>query len=505
VPAVDKADGRSAAPALRVQAFWLIVARALGFVFTLALPILMVRVFDKVQFGAYKQAFILIGTAQALLPLGFGVTAFYFLAREPGRRPAVILNIVLYHAAISLLAFLTFLVWPGIVTLILGSDKLAYLAPVIGAIICLAVFSSFLEMVATANADVAWSTSFIIGAQLSRTVLLLVAAAIFRTVEAVLYASMIQAALQSITLVWYLQSRFPFFWRHFDADLARDQVKYAVPFGLAGLLFAIQSDLHNYLVSHEFTTAEFALYTVGTSQLPFIGILRESVSSVLLSRYSRLQQENRTAEILDLMLRSWRKLAAVIFPALAALMVLGPDFIAVLYTKDYLASWPIFRMNLLLLLLSVFITDAVIRTYAEYRYVFMGFRFISLVFQIVVSLLIIPVTGMIGALIGMMAAYVLERALSFRVVLRVLGFRPHDLKRLSGVAAFALAAATAAGVTFFMLAMTHLSSSYVRLAGGGAVFTLVYFGIVVFFGLLDGEERDLINRYSVRFLRRQIV
>ena len=90
--------------------------------------------------------------------------------------------------------------------------------------------------------------------------MLLVAAAIFRTVEAVLYASMIQAALQSITLVWYLQSRFPFFWRHFDADFARDQVQYAVPFGLAGLLFAIQSDLHNYLVAHEFTTAEFAAF-----------------------------------------------------------------------------------------------------------------------------------------------------------------------------------------------------------------------------------------------------
>jgi O-antigen/teichoic acid export membrane protein len=491
---------------LGVQAFWLVLARALGFVFTLALPILLVRVFNQAGFGAYKQAFILIGTAQNLLPLGFGVTAFYFLAREPDRKPAVVFNILAYHAAAGLTALFVFLAWPEIIRLILGNNDLVPLAPVIGGIICLAVFSSFLEMVATANSDVAWSTSFIIGAQLSRTVLLLIAGAVFQTVEAVLYATLLQAAFQSLTLIWYVQSRFPGYWKQFDAELAKAQFRYAAPFGLSGLLFAIQSDLHNYLVSHRFTTAEYAIYAVGTAPLPFIGILRDSVSSVILPRFSRLQKEDRTDEILDLMLRSWRKLSALIFPALCALMVLGPDFIAVLYTKDYVAEgWPIFRLNLFLLLLSVFITDAVIRTYAEHRVKFMVYRFVSLVFQFGISMVLIPVTGMIGALIGMMAAYVLERLLSMRLVLRKLHFRAHDIKRLSGVAGFAAAAATAALATYAVELLTNLSSPYMRLIMGALVFTSVYFGIVIVAGLLDSEERYMVNRYSSRFLRRQIV
>jgi O-antigen/teichoic acid export membrane protein len=337
-------------------------------------------------------------------------------------------------------------------------------------------------------------------------VLLIFAGAVFQTVEAVLYAALIQAAFQSVTLIWYVQSRFPGYWKQFDPDLAKAQFRYAAPFGLSGLLFAVQSDLHNYLVSHRFTTAELAMYAVGTAPLPFIGILRESVSSVILPRFSRLQKENRTEEILDLMLRSWRKLSALIFPALCALMVLGRDFIAVLYTKDYVSeSWPIFRLNLFLLLLSVFITDAVIRTYAEHRVKFMIYRFVSLVFQFGISMVLIPLTGMIGALIGMMAAYVLERLLSMRLVLRTLHFRAHDVKRLSGLAGFAAAAASAAVVTYGVQLLTNLSSPYTRLILGGIVFTSIYFGIVIIAGLLDSEERFMVNRYSSRFLRRQIV
>src|SRR5688572_32078425 len=108
---------------------------------------------------------------------------------------------------------------------------------------------------------------------------------------------------------------------------------YALPFGLAGLLYTVQTDLHNYFVSNRFSAATFAVYSIGVAQLPFIGILRESVSSIILPRISYLQQQGMEREIILLLANATRKLATVILPVYAVLMVTGREFLTVMFTS----------------------------------------------------------------------------------------------------------------------------------------------------------------------------
>jgi O-antigen/teichoic acid export membrane protein len=490
-----------ASPGLNRQAFWLIVARGAGFIFLLALPIVMVRVFDKSQFGVYKQVFVVVGTATGVCSFGFALTAFYYLPRLPEKRGAVIFNIVLYYALSGLFAFAVFGLWPGILKLILGKEGLEHYSPLIGAIICTWVFSSFLESVATAHLDVAWSTLFIIGAQISKTALLICMAAVFRTVNAVLYGALAQGVLQSVVLLWYLQMRFPSYWRQFDRSIAMDQLRYAAPFGVYGLLYSVQTDLHNYLVANRFSTAAFAIYAVGTAQLPFAGILRDSLNSVLLPRVSRLQQQRKPEEILDLMIRAWRKLSAALLPACALLLVLGRDFITAMYTASYLASWPIFELNLSLLVLAIFLTDAVIRTHAESRFFFLQLRMVTVVIQVPASILAMNMFGMIGALMGVLFVSAFEQAVSLFVVLRMLGFGRRHIKKLSGLAGFAAASAVAGLVTWAARSWVPVSSPKLILVFGCILFGLVYACAVVALQLPVQEEREMVNRYSLKFLR----
>ena len=64
---------------------WLTFAKTAGFVFSIALPLLLVRRMDREQYGLYKQAFLMVTTAMTVLPLGVPMSAFYFLARESRR------------------------------------------------------------------------------------------------------------------------------------------------------------------------------------------------------------------------------------------------------------------------------------------------------------------------------------------------------------------------------------------------------------------------------------
>jgi O-antigen/teichoic acid export membrane protein len=483
-------------PSLRVQAFWLVLARTVGFVFTIVLPILLVRIFSTKEFGMYKQAFVVVGTAMAILPFSVGLSAFYFLARRPEKSREIVFNIVLYHAAAGAITAGVLALWPGTLQLLLGRDTpLLPYAALIGATIFTWLLSSFLEIVATAAADVVYSTAFIIAAQASRALLLTGAAIFGRTVDAVLFAAVIHGTVQSFVLLWYLQKRFSGFWKRFDMTLAKEQFWYVIPLGVTGVIYSIQVDLHNYLVANKFSAADYAIYAVGTAPVPLVGILRDSINSVMLPRVSKLQQEGNRDDILRLMLRSWHKLAGVIFPICGALLALGFEFITVLYTPRYQASWPIFALNLSMLAIGILITDAVVRGHTEIRSWMVTTRLVGIAVQIGVSLLAIPVFGMIGALMGIVVAAIIDRAIMLQVLFRLLGFSRRHLPALAGLAWFALASAIAAAGALGAKWVLHDFAPFVRLVCGSGVFGAIYVATVIFLRLLDAEEKEFLNRH----------
>src|ERR1051325_12097062 len=102
---------------LTVQAFWLLIAKTLAFVFAFALPILLTRTLSQNEYGLFKQVFLIINTATALLPLGFGMSAYYYLPREKdaSRRGQIILNILLFNLIVGAAACMLLLFWPGLI------------------------------------------------------------------------------------------------------------------------------------------------------------------------------------------------------------------------------------------------------------------------------------------------------------------------------------------------------------------------------------------------------
>ena len=148
------------------------------------------------------------------------------------------------------------------------------LAPKIGVVIWLWIFSTFLETVAVANREPRMATAFIILAQLTKTVLMVGAVIDFcdgrslylRGDDSRRFANADSAGLSEFEISAFLDgisiSRF-----------FREQLFYALPFGLAGLLWTLQTDIHNYFVGYRFSEAEFAIYAFGCFELPLIAML----------------------------------------------------------------------------------------------------------------------------------------------------------------------------------------------------------------------------------------
>ncbi len=230
---------------------------------------------------------------------------------------------------------------------------------------------SFLELITVAVQDVRASTAFIVLAQFSKTALLMGAAALVGTVQALVVAALFQGVVQITVMVLYLRRRFPGFWRAFDWPLLRRQGAYALPLGMSSLVIQLQDTFHHLFVSNAFGPAGYAIYSVGVTQLPLVGILRESAGAVMLPRINQLESENGRLQILDLVARAARKLALVYFPLSAFLLVAGHEVVIFLFTRQYEASWPIFAIAVSILPMNAIVLDPVTRAHSE-RFFFLA-------------------------------------------------------------------------------------------------------------------------------------
>ncbi len=488
---------------MTTRAFWFMLARTLGFVFSFAIPLVLVRRLDQTEFGLYKQAFLIVNAALTMLPLGFSTTALYFIPRERDskRQGQIALNIVLFNAMVGALALLILLLFPQTIERLVGSPELTAYAPAIGCVILFSIISSFLEVAPVAREETVLSTVFIVGSQLTKTVFMVAAAVLFTSVEALIYAALIQSLLQTLVLMVYLHSRFGFFWRGFDRKLLGGQLTYALPLGFAGLLYVMQNDLHNFFVSSRFGADLFAIYAIGCFQLPLVAILSDSVGAVTLPRVSRLQQENRPREIIELMARAIRKLAAVYFPFYLCLLIVGREFLSVVFTPQYLASWPIFAVNLFLIPMAILssASDPVIRAFAEHRYFPLKVRAVLLALLVVVLWFYTERLGLVGVITSVVVVNLIERTITFTKAVQILGVVRADVLLLKDVGKIMVVSALAGLVAFVVRAFFESAHPFVTLVACGAAFSLAYLILIMLFGVLSSDEREMIRKNLARF------
>jgi O-antigen/teichoic acid export membrane protein len=477
---------------------WLATAKSVAYALNIAVPLVLVRQMTRAEYGTYQQAFQIVTTAVALLPLGFGMSAYFFLPREPDRRSLVIRNILLVHGGLGAVALLLLLAAPTTTTALVGNPEVAAFAPMIGLAILLWIFSGFLETVTLANEEVVLAPALVVASQLSKTALMLGAAIWAPTLRVMLAAAVVHGLLQTLVLFRYLQHRFPGFWRGFDRDLFRRQLQYAGPYGLSTLLWVLQTDLHAFFVSRRFGEEQFAIYRVGCFQLPFVGLLNESVNAVLIPRISQLQQMGNVAEIRRLVVRVVRQLSALILPLFTMLLVLNREFIVGLFSTKYASSSAIFSIYLVMIPTSILLFDSVVRAYPDLgRFVF---RFRLVVVGLLVAGLWVGTAflDLRGITTLIVSVAVLERTVVAARIAAVIGMTRHDYAGMRDVGKVAAACLLATVATLGVRAVLADVAPLMVLVVGGATFSVAYVAGAFSFSLPTPEERAMLRAVVTR-------
>lgn len=184
-----------------------------------------------------------------------------------------------------------------------------------------------------------------------------------------------------------------------DWNVIREQLRYAVPLGLSGIVGALTLLLDRLVIALWYDTADYAVYFNGANELPVVGIIAGSVLAVITPEFVRLYSQHRHGEILRLWKSSTRKVAILILPLTAFLMVFAQDTVQLLYSERYLASVPIFRIYLLLLPLRITAYGALLMAAGRSRTILTA-TCGALAMNAALALMLIPMFGMAGAAVA---------------------------------------------------------------------------------------------------------
>jgi O-antigen/teichoic acid export membrane protein len=451
----------------------LLVARLAGAVLTLGVPMVLARVLVPAEYGTFKQAWLIAQTLAMVLPMGLTQSLYYFLPRDPLRRDAYVAQTLWAHLALGAAAALLVLAGAPLVDAKLENPELTRNLPWVAAITGLQLAGAPLDVAWNASGRIGRSALARVATELVRAAAILAGAAIAGSVEAIFAGIAGAHALRAIVTFVALARAHGL---AVSVPALRRQAAYALPFGVAFLLIVPQQQFHQYAVAATASAAVFAVYSVGTLQLPLVDILYTPVSELLQIGIAEKDGAGGGARgALPLFHEAVLQLAFVFVPLTGALFVVAPDLIALLFSDAYAAAGPIFRITALSVVLAALPLDGVMRARAQNRFM-LGLSGVKLGVTVALVWGGLELLGPIGAISGFVVAEAATRvvmlartAALFEVPLR--GVLP--LGPLARQAAATSVAMLAAWVALHAV-HGHLLG---RLLLAGAAFTGAYLGL----------------------------
>jgi O-antigen/teichoic acid export membrane protein len=452
-------------------AFLLVAGRTVGLVATFAIGPLLARLLTLEELGTYRTFFLLYATCFGLAQLGLAESLYYFVPRQPQRAGRYGANAALTLTLSGFLGLgLLWLARARIADHFSNPDLPRYLL-LLGAFLTLMLVTTVFEILMVSrkrhlNAALTYALS-----DVTRTAFFVVPALLFVSLQAVFAGAVAFAALRLVVMLLVLRRALgdvrP------DLALWRTQLAYALPFALAVSVEVILVTYHQYVVGGSFDRATFAIYSTACMAIPLVDLIMTSTTSVMMVKMAEDSADRHLA--LSLFHETVGRLAFLLMPVGIGLSVLAQPFIVALFTDKFQAGVPIFSVWALTVLPAIVAVDAVLRAYAETRWL-LAMNLVRLGFVIALIGWFLGVFGLAGAVLVTLLATVVAKAFALVRVSTLLQVSLAEVLPWAALVRLALRAVVAA-VPAWATATAFASVPALAFVSGASVYGLTYLAL----------------------------
>ncbi len=465
------------------------IGRILGFLAAFVIPLFLVRVFSQSDFGTYKQVFLIYATLFGILQFGMAESLYYFLPSAARYTSKYVLNaVVVMGVAGTIICIMLWSARSTVAFWLNNADLEPYIL-LIGIFLVVMLMSVVLEIVMTVRRqNVLASTTYAIS-DLIRAILSIVPALVTGELKWLLFGMIGFALCRLGTTIYYLKHEFTEGFG-LDAGLMRKHLAYALPFGLAGIIDITQANLHMYAVSYFFDAATFAIYAIGCFQIPLIDILMTSTANVLMVSMREKLMQGKIEAVREMWYDTTRKLVMIFCLIVGGLLSIAHEFIVLLFTSDYAGSVPVFMVWSISMVFAGFLTDAVLRVYAQNRFLILLSSIKLVMVALTIQWFLVRFDLMGAVLVTLVVAFIAKLIALGRVMYlmetRLADFLPW--RSLGLIFGITLTSTLLAMLIKSMLDFTGLPLLLVT----GMVYTSIFSGLIVMLGPLDQKERQVL-------------
>jgi O-antigen/teichoic acid export membrane protein len=379
--------------------------RGICFLINLVTPIFLVRYFSQSEYGEYRQMMLILTSFSTILPLGLIHSLFYFLPSYPKEKRIYLSQTILFMFFTGLAFFLLFYIFNKEIAVYLKNNQLQSYHIYLSVAVVMLSLSLLIETVLVVDNKAMLSTQIMTCTQILRMVIILFCG-ILGGVIYIVYGLMFLYALKTIGSIAYFRIKYDISCFALKMRNSIEHLKYAIPLGMGGVFGWLSEIADKYIVSNQLGIDTFAVYAVGCYELPFIAIIFSSIADVTLPNVVKYQQDDAKDKVVNLWHYTIEVSMLVAIPLFISFFVFADQFIITVFTKNYAAAVPVFRIALLTVLLEATRYGMITRAYAKTGFMFIV-SLIALLFMIPSCYFGILHYGIIGAITSVMASRLL--------------------------------------------------------------------------------------------------
>jgi len=195
-------------------------------------------------------------------------------------------------------------------------------------------------------------------------------------------------------------------------------LRYCLPLASASVMLILNKSIGALAVTKFMGAVALAQYTIGTQIQPVVTVLRNSLSDAFLPEMA--SQDRDRADPLAL----WRRMTVVsmilLVPAAILLAEFAYPIVTFLFSDEYASAVPIFQLYVLALLREVFDFGVPLRAINRTTPIAHS-NFLGLVANLALLVVLMPVLGLIGAVVAYLVARLLDGLYLMFKTLRLYG------------------------------------------------------------------------------------
>lgn len=403
------------------QTAFIMAGKIIALIATFTLPLFLTRFLTKYEYGIFSQFYVVVNFCTLIFSLGIQSNLYFFYPKANDQeRKSLIVHTILFLMLFTLIA-IGLINIPLLNKYIIGKgDLINYIAFIsLGILFLLPVI--IIEPLYVAKIDNITSFFYPPAVVLLRLTFVIGFAVYWRSLDSVLYGIIFAGfSCFAFVMIYSLKGiEIKNIRKILNLELARKQLKYSLPFGLALVLNTLALQFDKIICISFLSPAAFATYSVAFYGIPGVDQVYQSLSQVYLIKMASKHHENKTTEISEIYKSLVTKTYSFSLPAIMLVSLYAKRIIVLFFTSKYIEAVPLFRIYIFSFLIFMLGAGLILRATDR--------TIISLKSYLYCSIITIPLTyylikhfGIWGGMTSAMVSIILPKTLQLQYEMKLI-------------------------------------------------------------------------------------